>query len=635
MLAAIDVAILVAFLIWAASAGLRTRAIASQNLSEYFLAGRSLPGWQAGASMAATQFAADTPLLVTGMIAAAGVFSLWRLWIYAIAFLLMGFVLGAAWRRAGVLTDAELAETRYGGAFAAPLRAAKAVYFGTVFNCMVMAMVLFAATRIAEPFLPWHQWLPAEVHGAVVDLVHLLDLNLTASVDNAAVLSADNLISLFAVLAVTMFYSTAGGLRAVVRTDVVQLALAMGGTAAYAWIAVDRAGGLAALPGRLEALGQSGALALDPAALLSFTPGHAEGVGMALLGTMAIQWFAQMNSDGTGYLAQRTMACRSARDARHAAIWFTVIQIFLRSLLWLAIGLSLLILVPAELPPDAPGFVADREASFVRGMAELLPAGLKGVMLVALLAALASTLDTHLNWGGSYWTNDIYKRFWCEARGRPVSSRALVRVARLSNLVIISIALVVLVHLDSIQTAWQTSLLLGAGMGVPLLLRWFWWRMTAAGELAAIVASTVAAPLLLLLVPGDAVRMLIVTAVATGASVAVAIFGPQEPRERLEAFYRKVRPPGFWGPIARACGDEPARARSRLSEGLVFTVGTALAIFCALVGVGSLLFGSPPPVLFPWREAWIGSLLAVAATLVVVLKRRHDRTRAVEEAFSA
>jgi len=621
VLGAIDVAIIAAFLAWAASAGLRSRAVSSENLEEYFLAGRTLRGWEAGTSMAATQFAADTPLLVTGMIATAGIFSLWRLWIYAIAFLLMGFVLGAAWRRAGVLTDAELAETRYGGRFAAPLRAAKAIYFGTIFNCAVMAMVLFAATRIAEPFLPWDRWLPPELYGAVVDVVEALGLRLTSSTTRIAELSANNLISLLAVLAVTLFYSTTGGLRAVVRTDVIQLALAMAGTAAYAWYAVDAAGGLGALPGRIAALYGDGRLGLGVDQLLAFTPGHAaEGVGLALLGTMAIQWFAQMNSDGTGYLAQRTMACRSDRDARHAAIWFTVIQIFLRSLFWVAIGLALLVVIPAG--AAGPGFVAEREAAFVRGIAELLPPGVRGVMLAALLAALASTLDTHLNWGGSYWTNDIYKRFWCEARGRTPSSRSLVRVARFSNLLILVLSLAILTRLDSIQSAWQTSLLLGAGMGVPLLLRWFWWRMSAAAELGAIVVSTTAAPLLLTFVEGDAVRMIAITCIATVAALLVARFGPEEPRERVEAFYRRVHPPGFWGPVARACGHEPRHAVAKLGNGLLLTFGSALGVFCALVGVGTLLFGSPAPVFFPWRAGWIALLLASAGGLTVWIRRR-------------
>ena len=196
MLTPIDLGIFAAFLAYSIWSGLRARHVAAQNLEEYFLAGRTLPGWKAGLSMAATQFAADTPLLVTGMIATAGIFSLWRLWIYALAFLLMGFLLGGAWRRSGVLTDAELSELRYGGRMATTLRALKAVYFGLIFNCTVMAMVLFAATRIAEPFLHWGDWLPPPLFSPFVALVKGLGISLCASNDPAywAERSASNLI---------------------------------------------------------------------------------------------------------------------------------------------------------------------------------------------------------------------------------------------------------------------------------------------------------------------------------------------------------------------------------------------------------------------------------------------------------
>ncbi len=150
MLETVDILIIAAFILYAIMAGLRSKAVASKNLEEYFLAGRSLKGWQAGISMAATQFAADTPLLFTGLIATLGIFSLWWIWTYAFSFLLVGFVLAPSWRRAGVLTDAELTERRYGQKSALILRGLKALYFGTIFNCTVLAIVLLAATRIAE-----------------------------------------------------------------------------------------------------------------------------------------------------------------------------------------------------------------------------------------------------------------------------------------------------------------------------------------------------------------------------------------------------------------------------------------------------------------------------------------------------
>ncbi len=624
-MAAIDLAILAAFIVYAVSAGLRNRRAASRSLAEYFLAGRSLPGWQAGLSMAATQFAADTPLLVTGLIATAGIFALWQLWIYALAFLLMGFVLAGSWRRAGVLTDAELSELRYGRRAAAVLRGVKAVYFGTVLNCTVLAWVLFAAVRIAEPFLLWDQWLPPGLFEPVVDLVAWVGVPLTAGPPADPCLwttTASNLISLLALLAVVTAYSASGGLRSVVATDIVQIAVMLAGTAAFAVIVTAEAGGLAGLAERLREQLAAGGLTADE--MLAFTPDRARSASPAGLGMLGLLWLIQLNADGSGYLAQRTMACRSDRDARIAAVVFTYTQVLVRSLLWLPLGLGLLVLFPPD-PALAPELLqADREASYVRGMAELLPPGLLGLMLTGMLAALASTVDTHLNWGASYWTNDIYKRFVCQAwRGIDPDDRALVRVARGANVAILAIALLIMTRLTSINQAWQTSLLMGAGMGVVLVLRWLWWRVNAWAEIAAALVSLVAAPILMTVLGDDAqaARLLLMAALATSGALAAALIAPPEDRARLVAFYTRVRPPGFWGPIAAAAGDAPAAGRRRLAQGAAATAACAASVFCLLVGAGTWLTGAPAPGWFPWRSIWIAVLLAAGLALVPLWRR--------------
>jgi len=611
---ALDWLPVLAFIAYAVTVGLRARGAASRNLEEYFLAGRGLRGWQAGISMAATQFAADTPLLVTGLIATTGIFGLWRLWVYALAFLMMGFLLAPAWRRARVLTDAELTELRYSGGAAAWLRALKAVYFGVVFNCAVLAMVLWAAREVVEPFLLWHAWLPEMVFEPVRALVEAVGVpfarEAAAGAGDLWVRSTSNLISIFAIVGVTLLYSATGGLRGVVRTDIGQFVVMMAATAVYAYVVVDAAGGLGSIGAQLEArFGVAGAREL-----LAFTPDGARDVSFAVLAVLALQWLVQMNADGTGYLAQRSMACRTDRDATQAAVVFTFAQVLLRSLLWLPLGLGLLVLFPPDPALPAAALAADREATFVGGMIALLPPGALGLMLTAMLAALASTLDTHLNWGASYLTHDLYERFWCRRRGLRVSDRRLVWVARASNLLILLLALVILSQLSSIQVAWQLSLLLGAGMGVMLVLRWVWWRVTAVGELAAIGASLVLAPLLLLL-PSEleAVRLLLMALGSTAAGVAATLIGPPEPRERLADFYARVRPPGFWGPFAAAAGEGPEEGRGRLVAGLTATVAAATTVFCWLTAAGSALVGSPAPAFFPWPVPWLVALVLVGA----------------------
>ena len=523
----VDALIVIVFIAYAVSAGFRNRRQASKSLEEYFLAGRTLPGWKAGLSMAATQFAADTPLLVTGILATVGVFGLWQLWIYAVTFLLMGFVLAGAWRRAGVLTDAELTEVRYGGTPAAVLRGVKAVYLGTIINCTVLAWVLFAAANIAEPFLLWNEWLPAAVLQPVVSLVEVVGMPLTiGGLDDPEVWvkTANNLLSLVAILTVATLYSATGGLRSVVATDIVQIVIMFLGTLAFTTIVVREVGGLGALTDRVyETFAGGGPGGILPDEILAFTPDRGKDVTLTVLSLLGLLWLINFTSDGTGYLAQRAMACRTDRDARTAAVVFTFTQVLVRSLLWLPLGVGLLVLFPPDpaLPPDL--LQADREATYVRGMAELLPPGVMGLMLTGMLAALTSTVDTHLNWGSSYWTNDIYKRFICRAwRRKEPSGRALVWVARGANVVILVIALVIMTQLTSINQAWQTTLLFGAGLGVVLVLRWIWWRMNAWAEIAAMLVSLVAAPLLMAYLADDqqALRLLLAATVSTAAALA-------------------------------------------------------------------------------------------------------------------
>ena len=658
-MAPVDLLIVALFILYAIASGLRNRRAASRDLEAYFLADRSLPGWKAGLSMAATQFAADTPLLVTGLVATAGIFALWQLWIYALAFLVMGFLLAPGWRRAGVVTDAELTEVRYGGRAAVVLRGVKAFWLGTVFNCVVLAFVFFAAAKIAEPFLLWDVWLPAALFQPVVGLVEWVGAPLTIGApDDPAVWvrTASNLISLVLILTVAAFYSMTGGLRSVVATDVVQLGVMFVGTAAFAWIAVREAGGLAALPVRIgELFAAGGPGGIRPDEILAFTPGGAHEASAAVLALFGLQWLIQINADGTGYLAQRSMACRSDADARTAAIVFTFTQVLLRSLLWIPLALGLLVLFPFDgamltgagsaggagaAAFDPALLQAEREATYVRGMADLLPAGLRGLMVTGMLAALASTVDTHLNWGASYWANDIYRRFVCQLwLGREPSARSLVRVARASNVGLTIIALGIMTRLTSINEAWQVSLLLGAGIGVVLILRWIWWRMNAWGEIAAIAASMVAAPVLMAAVPDDqhAVRLLVVAVVATAAAlVAVAVAGPED-RARLVVFYRKVRPVGFWGPVAReAAGMDDSRdpggrgspgggavddGPARLARAVAAAAACALSIFCLLVGIGSWMVGSPAPGWVPSAGAWQLGLVVLGLGLTPVWRR--------------
>jgi SSS family solute:Na+ symporter len=625
----LDLLIVMAFVLYGLGSGLRARGKASQSLDEYFLAGRTIKGWKAGFSMGATQFAADTPLLVTGLVATAGVFALWRLWIYGLAFLLMAFIFAVGWRRAGVLTDAELTCVRYSGKGVTPLRLLKAIYYGTVINCVVLAMVLVAAIRIAEVFLPWHLWLPSGVYEPIVALIADLGIQLGESITglDPAMMSANNLISILLILAFTAMYSITGGLRAVVQTDVMQFSLAMIGTLLYAWFVVDAAGGLSGLTDRIVELYGSE----QASRLLSLAPPADAGEAlMPFLVIVGLQWFFQMNADGTGYLAQRSMACPTDRDARIAGLVFTWLQIFLRSLFWMAIAVGLLVLYPFT-PGDmaGDGFTAGREALFVQGIEDLLPPGVRGLMLVGLLAALASTVDTHLNWGASYWSNDVYGGVFApHVLKRKPKDRELVLVARLSNVLILVIAMIIMANLGSIQTAWFISLLFGAGMGSVLVLRWLWERINLYSELTAMAVSLITAPLLLYYLGTDPdrewVRLGIMALTTTSAAILVTFITPATDDATLKHFYSRVRPFGFWRRAARLNGVAASVSVKALGTRLFAVAVTAVSLFSLLVGVGRFMF--PPPdgsSVISWVCIAVG-LLLVPVWLRIAMGHEFD-----------
>ena len=201
--------------------------------------------------------------------------------------------------------------------------------------------------------------------------------------------------------------------------------------------------------------------------------------------------------------------------------------------------------------------------------------------------------------------------------------RALVRVARASNVLILVIALAIMTQLTSINQAWQITLLFGAGLGVVQVLRWIWWRMNAWAEIAAMLVSSAAAPVLMVFLDDDqqALRLLLAAAVSTAAALAAIWFkGPEDPRQ-LSAFYERVRPVGFWGPVARAAGVGADVGPQRLRRALGATALCSLSIFCLLVGIGTWLVGSPPPVWLPSRSVWIGVLLVVGLGLCPVWYR--------------
>jgi Na+/proline symporter len=546
LLTLLDWAIIVAYFVVSLAIGIYFYQRSSLNLTEFFLSGRQLPWWLAGTSMVATTFAADTPLAVAGFVARNGIAGNWIWWNAAIGSMLTVFFFSRLWRRAGVLTDVEFAEVRYSGRPASVLRGFRAVYLGVGMNCIIIGWVNLAMAKILSITMGW-----------------------------------DQLTAVLVGLAITGLYTAVSGLWGVVVTDFFQFTLAMAGTTALAWFALGQAeiGGISGLRGRL------------PTSTFSFVPQvgsdtAAEGAYALPLATfiafVGVQWWASwypgQEPGGGGYVAQRMMSARDERHALLATLWFAVAHYCLRPWPWILVGMVSVVLYPG---------LADVESGYVLVMRDHLPAGWRGLLLAAFFAAYMSTISTQLNWGTSYIVNDAYRRF-----ARPAASeRHYVLVSRLVTLALMVLSGIVTFYLESIARAWEIVLEAGAGIGLVLILRWYWWRVNAWSEIAAMVAPTIG---VLVLYGFTNIRfpytLFYLVAGTTVSWLAATFLTAPEPQSRLVDFYRRVRPGGpGWRRVARAAGGPPPEPIAGLL--LDWMAGCGL-VYGILFGLGALVFRS-------------------------------------------
>jgi solute:Na+ symporter, SSS family len=550
------------------------------STTEFFLSGRSVPWWLAGTSMVATTFAADTPLVVTGMVARYGIAGNWLWWNMAASGMLTVFVYARLWRRAGVMTDVEFAEVRYSGKPAAFLRGFRALYLGIPINCIVIGWVNLAMLKI---------------------------LQVTLGLDAGGALWV-----LVALLVFTAFYTTLAGLWGVLVTDLVQFALKMGMVVALAFFAVRATGGLAALEAKVRVLdaaaGGGSRLTFFPSTDSAWMP------AITLFVYLGVSWWASWypgaEPGGGGYVAQRIFSAKTERDGLFATLWFNIAHYAVRPWPWILTALASLVLYPN---------LVDKESGYVRTLMDpaVFPPALRGIMLAAFAAAYMSTIGTQLNWGASYVVNDFYRRFVRRAG----AEREYVIVSQAVTVGLMLVSIYVTLHLASIEQAWKLLIVTGAGTGSVLLLRWFWWRINAWSEVSAMAVAAAVSLFLQLVLKWDSDRprdfayiMLVTVSLTTIAWLVVTWMTPAEPAETLQAFYRRVRPHGRgWAPIAAVAG-VPAASGSLGSELLNAFLGCVL-VYAALFGVGEILL----------RSVTFGiALLVVSALAAVAIARNLD-----------
>jgi len=560
VLSGLDWGIIVLYMLISIAIGLYFSKAGSKGILEYFVAGRKVTWWLAGTSIVATSFAADTPLVIAAIVRTRGLQGNWYWWGGVMGGVLCVYFYARLWRRANLITDAEFMEIRYHGRPAAFLRGFYAFYRSVFWNSVVLGWVILAMYKIVHILLGWPK-----------------------------------AFSTWAFVIIAVIYIFFSGLWGVIATDFFQFILAMTGCIILAGIVLARTGGPAALVTKAVAAAQAAnATALqskvvDASQLINIFPNFQSShlAIITFLVFVLVQWWG--GGEGGGFLAQRLFSCKNERHSLLAVLWYNFAHYAVRPWPWIIVGLGSLIYFPN---------IADPETAYPKMMIMFLPNGLRGMLVAAFLAAFMSTVATHINWGASYMVNDLYKRFLVKR----ASERHYVWMSRIGIVIMTAFAGLSCLMMHSIYSAWLFITGLMAGVCVIVLLRWYWWRINVWSEIASLVSTVVIS--VILLIPGVGkligvpslyaddyypIRFVLILLLSTAASLAVTFLTPPEPAGQLETFYRRVRPAGWWGPVAERCSDVK-RLRLGAPE-LINWFLTVVSIYAALFGLGWLVMG--------------------------------------------
>jgi len=567
--------------------GLWFRRRSSRSVDDYFVSGRRVNWWLAGTSMVATTFAADTPLVVTGLVYTQGISGNWLWWCLLPSGMLTVFLFARLWRRSGLLTDVQFAEIRYSGKPAAFLRGFRAIYLGLLMNCVILGWVTKAMTSIVATTLAGTPM--------VTNVSRVMSANFGSiwSGNDGAALA----ICVLFLIPFTGLYVALGGLWGVLWTDLFQFVLKMSIVIAIGYYAVAACGGMTAMIDRLQQIqANAGPNAASPLALL---PQLSHGVTAeplwmvpvaSFLVFVGLQWWAfwypGAEPGGGGYIAQRIFSARDERQGLLSVLWFNIAHYAIRPWPWIVTGLAVIVLYPGLQHP---------EAGYIMALNQYLPQKYRGIAMAGFLAAFMSTIATQLNWGASYLVADFYRRFL----QRNATERHYVRVSRVCTVLLVIASAWVSVQLGSIASGWQVVLQIGAGTGAVYILRWYWWRINAWSEISAMACSLLVTIILSRWQPFAGSSSLVfakgalaTTIITTLVWLTVTFLTRPEPDDVLIRFYTRVRPDARgWRRIATRAAD-PRPQQDIGGNLMAWALGCAM-IYACLFGTGKLLLHQP------------------------------------------
>ena len=591
----IDWSIIISYILFSLGVGIYFSKRAASSTEEYFLSGRSLPWWIVGTSMVATTFAADTPLAITEFVRGPGIWQNWFWWNLLMGSLLSVFLFSRLWRRAEILTDNELLELRYSGKPAAFLRAFKAGYFAILYNFIVMGWVINAMASVVSVMLNMDKWT-----------------------------------AVWLCVIIALVYAILSGFWGVVVTDLVQFVIAMFGSIALAIIALNYVGGMEVLLSKLNELLGSDVVTDNTLKFIPPIPDTGvatqtfwESPFSKFLIFISVMWWSHHGTDGGGYIIQRMSSAKNERHALLATLWFNIAHYALRVWPWIIVAVVSIVMFPI-IPLEYSELGV--KSGYPLVMNTLLGPGLKGILIVSFLAAFMSTIDTHLNWGVSYLINDIYKRFFKPNE----TERHYVLVGKIMTVVLMILAAFTALKMQSISKAWEFIFAMGAGIGLVLILRWFWWRVNAWSEITALATSIVitisfeiiayfqtinndleyslfgSAPAIFGMSLQVHHKLMIIVPIAIIAWVTVTFFTEPEPMTKLETFYKRVQPGGWWGPVTSSFD----HTLQPVTKGIfILWLAGVMMIYGFTFGIGNLIFQNYSASVILFGFAGIGSYL--------------------------
>ena len=591
----IDWSIIISYILFSLGVGIYFSKRAASSTEEYFLSGRSLPWWIVGTSMVATTFAADTPLAITEFVRGPGIWQNWFWWNLLMGSLLSVFLFSRLWRRAEILTDNELLELRYSGKPAAFLRAFKAGYFAILYNFIVMGWVINAMASVVSVMLNMDKWT-----------------------------------AVWLCVIIALVYAILSGFWGVVVTDLVQFVIAMFGSIALAIIALNYVGGMEVLLSKLNELLGSDVVTDNTLKFIPPIPDTGvatqtfwESPFSKFLIFISVMWWSHHGTDGGGYIIQRMSSAKNERHALLATLWFNIAHYALRVWPWIIVAVVSIVMFPI-IPLEYSELGV--KSGYPLVMNTLLGPGLKGILIVSFLAAFMSTIDTHLNWGVSYLINDIYKRFFKPNE----TERHYVLVGKIMTVILMILAAFTALKMQSISKAWEFIFAMGAGIGLVLILRWFWWRVNAWSEITALATSIVitisfeiiayfqtinnnleyslfgSAPAIFGMSLQVHHKLMIIVPIAIIAWVTVTFFTEPEPMTKLESFYKRVQPGGWWGPVNSSFD----HTLQPVTKGIfILWLAGVMMIYGFTFGIGNLIFQNYSASVILFGFAGIGSYL--------------------------